>query len=574
MQRPANTRVDLSVAREIAAREGIKAIVTGDVTGLGAGYVIGLRLVSADSGALLASYQTTVNGPADLVAGVDVVAKKLRGKMGESLRSVQSSPPLERVTTTSLAALRDYGTGSRENDVTRDYIKSVEYLRHAVLLDSNFAMAWRKLGVALGNARYPQSSADSALTRAHLLADRLTAGERLAAEAYYYDHGPGRDRAKAIAAYEDLLKRGDSSIAPHNLALDLTTRRDFARAESLYRAFIRLNPGNALTYGNLVSTLGDAGEVDEARSVAAEIRKRFPTNPTPTDLDINLAYDEGRFDQLKAILDTARRSSTRLGKRSGLVYSFDFALLRGRLGEARQYVLAGIALDSAAGISFPGNREYDDIYFDGWFHGPSETLVRRVDSLVPLLQLTTRPYIDRPYTTAATAYAIAGAPEKARMMLARMRNEIKDTAVLRYREQSIHGIQGVIALAERRGDEAVTEFRQADRLPDGPSSSNPRAVEFDLGRAFDLANKPDSSIVHFERYLNTPYVARLSSDGFDLAGVYKRLGEMYEAKGNRAKAESYLSKFVELWKDADPELQPKVKDAKDRLARLAATGKS
>lgn len=67
---------------------------------------------------------------------------------------------------------------------------------------------------------------------------------------------------------------------------------------------------------------------------------------------------------------------------------------------------------------------------------------------------------------------------------------------------------------------------------------------------------------------------RLSQDAQDLAGVYKRLGELYEAKGDRAKAESYLSKFVELWKDADPGLQPKVKDAKDRLARLAATSKS
>ena len=63
MQRPSNTRIDFPVAKEIAAREGIKAIITGDVTGLGSGYVVGLRLLSADSGVVLASYQTTVNGP-------------------------------------------------------------------------------------------------------------------------------------------------------------------------------------------------------------------------------------------------------------------------------------------------------------------------------------------------------------------------------------------------------------------------------------------------------------------------------------------------------------------------------
>jgi hypothetical protein len=50
--------------------------------------------------------------------------------------------------------------------------------------------------------------------------------------------------------------------------------------------------------------------------------------------------------------------------------------------------------------------------------------------------------------------------------------------------------------------------------------------------------------------------------------VYKRLGELYEAKGNASQAESYLTKFVTLWANADPELQPRVAEAKQRLARL------
>jgi tetratricopeptide (TPR) repeat protein len=53
-----------------------------------------------------------------------------------------------------------------------------------------------------------------------------------------------------------------------------------------------------------------------------------------------------------------------------------------------------------------------------------------------------------------------------------------------------------------------------------------------------------------------------------LAGSYKRLGELYEARGDRQKAMLYYTKFVELWKNADPELQPKVAEVKKRLARL------
>jgi hypothetical protein len=42
------TRVDSAVARAIAQREGFKAIVDGDVTGVPGGYIVSIRLVRAD----------------------------------------------------------------------------------------------------------------------------------------------------------------------------------------------------------------------------------------------------------------------------------------------------------------------------------------------------------------------------------------------------------------------------------------------------------------------------------------------------------------------------------------------
>ena len=52
------------------------------------------------------------------------------------------------------------------------------------------------------------------------------------------------------------------------------------------------------------------------------------------------------------------------------------------------------------------------------------------------------------------------------------------------------------------------------------------------------------------------------------AGIIQRLGELYEAQGDKQKAASYYTKFVELWKNADPELQPKVAEVRRALARL------
>src|SRR5581483_634138 len=56
MKQPPTTRVDSGVARQIALREGYKAIVDGDVTGVPGGYIVAIRLVRADSGIELASF--------------------------------------------------------------------------------------------------------------------------------------------------------------------------------------------------------------------------------------------------------------------------------------------------------------------------------------------------------------------------------------------------------------------------------------------------------------------------------------------------------------------------------------
>ena len=94
-----------------------------------------------------------------------------------------------------------------------------------------------------------------------------------------------------------------------------------------------------------------------------------------------------------------------------------------------------------------------------------------------------------------------------------------------------------------------------------------------MARAFDLAEMPDSAIAMYERYLATPrflgvFPTVRQIDPAFLAGAHKRLGELYEAKGERQKAISHYLAFVELWKDADPVLAPKVAAVRQRLGHL------
>ena len=48
------------------------------------------------------------------------------------------------------------------------------------------------------------------------------------------------------------------------------------------------------------------------------------------------------------------------------------------------------------------------------------------------------------------------------------------------------------------------------------------------------------------------------------------LGELYEARGDRAKAAEYYGKYVELLSGADAALQPQVAAVKEQLRRVTS----
>ena len=170
----------------------------------------------------------------------------------------------------------------------------------------------------------------------------------------------------------------------------------------------------------------------------------------------------------------------------------------------------------------------------------------------------------------ATQYALANLPDRARAVLTQYDAEVRDTLLRRLLEPNRQNVLGEIALAEQRPRDALAAFRRGDERSDGPATACGSCPAIQLARAYDRAGAPDSAIMMFERYLATAGPARLTveNDGLYLAGVYKRLGELYEAKGDRIRAVERYRKFVALWSGADPELQPRVEEVRRRLSRL------
>jgi len=571
MQRPPTSQLDLALARDVGQREGAKAVVDGDITPLGAGFIVSLRLVTVDSQAELATFHATANGPSDLLSTLDKLVRSLRGKMGESLKQVHSDPPLEQVTTASLEALRLYAAGRRANNAEGNFAKSVKLMEQAVALDTTFAMAYRSLAVSYTNLNYPREKSDSMFARAYRYRDRLSEKERLLATASYFG-GPARDRGREIVAYDEYMARySDDYAASNNAGLRYDSRRQFAHAESLFRRSIAADSNLVLSQGNLLRNLVSQGRLDEAEKINEAMQRRFAGSPGLVGAELPILYARGMRDSFAARLRSNAASTPNPQTKAQSVNILALlSLTEGRLAEAERLRGEFVALNrSRGGATSPLDAAVDAAWVDAWFRVQPERAVRRLNSALNATPLRTLAVDSRGDFRIAGVYALAGRVDKARAVIAQFDADIRDTTVRRAFEPARHGALAEIAIAEHRLGDAVNEVRLSDQRPDGPVDACAPCYYASLGRAFDLAEMPDSAIAAFERYLATPYWFRyqVRGDPANLAGAYKRLGELYDAKGDKQKAASNYTKFVELWKNADPEMQPKVAEVKRKLAR-------
>ncbi len=572
MQRPPASPLTLDLAREIAEREGIKAIVDGAVRSIAGGYVLSLRLVSSDSASELAAYQETANGPEEILRAIDRLTRKLRGRIGESLRAVRASPRLEHVTTRSLEALRIYAEAAKSIDMGGNPIAAAERLREAVAIDTTFAMAYRKLGVALSNGGLPRIRVDSALERAYRFRDHLTERERLLAEGTYFQLGPGRDRRRAIRAYEALLAIDPTeSGAANNLASILSGKRDFARAESIFVAQITAGRATAQNYTNLIAALVNNGKVDEGERYNNEYAERFPTSTVPITTRATFLYHRGQLDSMEQNLKALTTSPNPIIRINGFAGLANYSLLRGKLNDMRRNGQEARRMQGEIGGPIPSDPFFDSLQVSQLdllaFHDTASA-VRRMEAALARTDFQARPFEQRPYIGLVFFFAQAGRPARARALLAQHDAELVDTVFRRIREPGRHAALGAIALAEGKFQEALRETWKADTTYDGPDGNCVICVLDDVAWIWSRSGPADSAIHYFERYLALPFLGRQSLDAAQKPHILKRLGELYESKGDKVNAVRRYREFVDLWAHADERLQGQVSDVRARIARL------
>jgi tetratricopeptide (TPR) repeat protein/tRNA A-37 threonylcarbamoyl transferase component Bud32 len=580
MRLPLAAPIDLGLAREIAQREGVKAIIDGEVTAVSGGYILALRLLPADSGNPLVTLSAAGDGSSGLISAADKVARNLRARIGESLRQVQGTPRLQQLTTASLAALQKYSEAYRINAV-EGAARAVTVAREAVAADSTFAMGWRMIAALSVAAGRPRDEIDSAFRMAFRYQDRMTERERLFMLLGYYDQGPGRDRAKGIELGERALQlQADDGVA-NNLGVAYMSRREFARAESLFSTSIRLSDSAySIPYGNRVGALIGLGRFNDAEAVIAEGMRRFPNLPTWPLLRAGLLYlRQGDGPEIHQLNDSLATSALAPVRNAAAVRKADDALMHGRVEEYRRFVTRGVGrgghrargVRSGEGLTLAAlNDSITLSWLDAEVLDSASRAARRLDATLAGDAISAIGALARPYFGLVRAYANAGRPDRARAMLGGWDSAVRDTAIRREQLPQLQVAQAWVALAERKYDDALRLFRRGDSLPDGPHNACTACLPIRAAVTLDAAGQVDSAIVQYQLYLAAPHAPRSGSqfDGRWLPQVYWRLANLYEGKADVRRAAEYYGKFIALWSKADPELQSRVAEARRRLARL------
>ena len=142
--------------------------------------------------------------------------------------------------------------------------------------------------------------------------------------------------------------------------------------------------------------------------------------------------------------------------------------------------------------------------------------------------------VDRPYVLLASAFAIAGRPEEGERLMSEY-SRLMPASLQKGDVERLTAL-GDIASARGRYAEAISDFEK-QREYDGRPNYN----VFQIASAFAKLGQADSARAYYEHYLGNAGPYRILGDVFYLAATYQRLGEIYEAQGDRKKAiDSYL----------------------------------
>jgi len=547
MGRSPDERLTSDVAREIAQRAGIKAMLTGSIASFGSQYLITVSAVNASSGDTLTQVQQRAASKETVLDALGKAASDLREKLGESLASIQKfDKPLEQVTTSSLEALKAFTLGEQQHNNEED-LASIPFYQRAIELDPNFAVAYAKLGVVYGNTGQI-GRGEELLKKAFDLRDRASERERLYISSQYY-LVTGQVE-KSIETYELFKQSYPREVSAYiNLGVAYNNIGQSEKDLENLKEAARLNPDMAIVYSNQAWNYMTLGRFDEAKAILEQEAQRKLGGASLHGVLSELAYYEG--DSATVAREEALAGDNPNWQLFILRRHASHSFGQGKLREGDEYL--------AKARDLAEQHKYQERVATYWMDEAGATCqFGRGAQSVSLAEkglAVSRDWIHM--LGAAGVFALCGDEKKAAALVAEVgKDRPLDTLV-----QAVW-IPFIKASAEiRRGDgaAAVEILKSA-----APYDRFQEDIQLARGQAYLAAKRPADAVQEFQKVLARRDWPR-QSDAFPRAQL--GVARAYVQQGDTAKARLAYQDVLASWKNADPDL-PLVQQAKAEYARL------
>ena len=233
-----------------------------------------------------------------MLPAVGKAASSLRGKLGESLASIQKfDKPVTDATTSSLEALKAYAAADEMRNGGGE-AESIPLFLRAVELDPNFALAYARLAAIYSNVGEEDRASEYA-KKAFDLRERVSERERFYIVGHYYFATGDLEKEKenlelAIKAYPN------DSTAFGNLALLYNLYYgQFEKAIPSANESSRLEPGAPFGYFHAARPYMAMNRLEEARSIIQRAVDAKADNLFVHQLLYDLAFMNGDADGMQ-----------------------------------------------------------------------------------------------------------------------------------------------------------------------------------------------------------------------------------------------------------------------------------
>ena len=566
MGRPADDRLTPEVTREVCQRSGGKAMLTGSIARLGSQYVIGLKAVTCQNGDVLGEAQEGATAKEGVLKALDAAAVSLRGKLGESLSSVQGyATPLADATTPSLEALKAFSLGQKTR-ATKGATAALPFYMRAIELDPHFAEAYSTLAASYSNLNEAGLALEYA-RKAYELREKVSERERFSIEAFYYQYVTG-ELDRAAQTFDLWQQTYPRNFAPYtDLGVISFILGNYEKALNEYREALRLEPNNLNIYVGLGFTYMSLNRLDEAEAVLKQAEERKMEGEYLLLNRYELAFLKGDAAEMEKL---ASASTGEHGTENFLLSTeADTQAWYGKLKNARE--LTRRAMDSArkndakeAAAGYLADSALREVEV-----GDREEARADADAALKLA-----PNRD---VKAITALVLARARDSAgaENLAADLEKSFPlDTLVQRYWLPSIRAAIAMERKDPNRAVQLLTETSAIDLAQ--PTVSTVALVTVYLrGEAYLALRDGNGAAAEFQKFLdhrgvviNFPWgaLARLG-----LARAYALQARSVQGAGAAPaageKARAAYQAFLALWNDADPAI-PILNEAKTEYAKL------